>query len=109
MYLYVDEFSWSKKTLPSVLGENIVNMSIADELHIYSYPDDFPTNMANPHDLKVTKDNFCNSKVYIAVGSDVIINASAYMGTPEENSIHTFPHIIFQRGNNKNLKKRVKT
>lgn len=108
VYLYVDEFSWSKKTLPSILRENIVNMSIADELHIYSYPDDFPTNMANPHDLRVLKDNFHNSKVYIAVGSDVIINASAYMGTPEEDSIHTFPHIIFQRGNNKRLEEASK-
>lgn len=103
VYLYVDEFSWSKKTLPSILRENIVNMSIADELHVYNYPDDFPTNLANPDDLKILKDNFHNSRVYIAVGSDVIINASAYMGTPSENSIHTFPHIIFQRGNNKKL------
>lgn len=103
VYLYVDEFSWSKKTLPSILRENIVNMSIADELHVYNYPDDFPTNLANPDDLKILKDNFHNSRVYIAVGSDVIINASAYMGSPSENSIHTFPHIIFQRGNNKKL------
>ena len=101
VYLAVDEFSWSKKTLPNLLRKNIINMSIADELNIYIYPDNMPTNIANPLDLKVLRDNFKASEVYIVAGSDVIINASSYKLPSEENSIQTFPHIIFERGKSK--------
>lgn len=103
VYLYTDEFSWSKKTLPSILRKNIINMSIASEPNIYIYPDDFPTNISNPGDLKRLRNNFPDSKVYIAVGSDVILNASAYKLPASEDSIHTFPHIVFQRGNIKKI------
>lgn len=103
VYLYTDEFSWSKKTLPTILRKNIISMSIASEPNIYIYPDDFPTNISNPRDLKRLRENFPKSKVYIAVGSDVILNASAYKNTAFEDSIHTFPHIVFQRGNIKKI------
>ena len=36
-------------------------------------------------------------ELYIVVGSDVIHNASSYKKEPEENSIHTFNHIVFRR------------
>lgn len=97
VYLAVDEFSWSKKTLPNRLRRNILNMSIADELGIYIYPDNTPTNIANFHDLNTLKENFPNSEVYLAVGSDVIMNASSYKAPKTENSIHSFNHIIFER------------
>jgi len=97
VYLAVDEFSWSKKTLPNLIRKNIINMSIADEFNIYIYPEDYPTNIANPLDLKVLKDNFPASEVYIVAGSDVMINASAYKKEKGKNSIQTFSHIIFER------------
>ena len=106
VYLAVDEFSWSKKTLPNLVRKNIISMSIADEFNIYIYPEDYPTNIANPLDLEILKDNFPVSEVYMVVGSDVILNASAYKKEKTRNSIHTFPHIIFERkrlsGQNKN-------
>ncbi|HWR62154.1 MAG TPA: cytidyltransferase [Clostridia bacterium] len=97
VYLSVDEFSWSKKTLPNLVRKNIINMSIADEFNIYIYPEDYPTNIANPMDLKVLKDNFPLSEVYIVAGSDVVINASAYKKEKTKNSVQTFSHIIFDR------------
>jgi nicotinic acid mononucleotide adenylyltransferase len=97
VYLAVDEFSWSKKTLPNLIRKNIISMSIAEELNIYIYPEDYPTNIANPSDLKVLKDNFPESEVYIVAGSDVMIYASAYKKEKSENSIHTFSHILFER------------
>lgn len=108
VYLAIDEFSWSKKTLPSLLRANLVNMSISDELNIYIYPDILPTNIANEEDLNILRKNFPNSEVYIAVGSDVVINASSYKLPKTENSIHTFSHIIFERGKNKNFDDAVK-
>ncbi len=97
VYLAVDEFSWSKKTLPNLIRKNIINMSIADEFNIYIYPEDYPVNLANPLDLEVLKQNFPVSEVYIVAGSDVILNASAYKKEKGKNSIQTFSHILFER------------
>lgn len=97
VYLQVDEFSWSKQVHPNLVRRNIINMSISDELGIYLYPEDYPTNLSNPMDLLRLRENFKGSEVYIVVGSDVIENASSYKTDPMENSIHTFSHIIFSR------------
>lgn len=99
VYLAVDEFSWSKQTIPTSLRRNIINMSIADELNIFLYPMDTPTNIANPVDLKLLRNSFPDSKLFMVAGSDVIINASSYQAERSENSIHSFPHIIFDRRN----------
>ncbi|MBM7614307.1 nucleotidyl transferase family protein [Alkaliphilus hydrothermalis] len=100
VFLAVDEFSWSKRTQPNLIRRNIINKSIADEMNIFLYPEDFPTNIGNPKDLKQLKEIFNNEDVYIVVGSDVVMNASAYHSTSQENTIHHFPHIIFERREN---------
>ncbi len=97
VYLSVDEFSWSKKTQPNLFRRNIINMSMADELNIYLYPEDIPINISNPRDMKILKRNFPNSDVYMVMGSDVILNASAYKKEKTPHSIHAFSHIIFDR------------
>lgn len=97
VYLAVDEFSWSKKAQPNLFRRNIINMSVADEPNIYLYPEDIPINIANSNDMNILKENFPNSDIYIVIGSDVILNASAYKKDKFKNSIHTFPHIIFER------------
>ena len=103
VYLAVDEFSWSKKTLPSLLRKNILNMSIADELNVYAFPSSLPINISSSSDLLKLKKCFPKSKVYIAAGSDVILNASSYKAPKTENSIYDFPHIIFERGKSKKI------
>jgi nicotinic acid mononucleotide adenylyltransferase len=108
VYLAVDEFSWSKKTLPNLLRRSILAMSIADELNIYVYPQNLSTNIANSKDLKVLKNNFPCSNVYITVGSDVVLNASSYKLPKSEFSIHSFNHLIFERGKSKKLEEAVK-
>lgn len=108
VYLAVDEFSWSKKTLPNLIRRKILSMSIADEMSIYVYPQNISTNIANEEDLIALSDSFSGSEVYIAVGSDVVINASSYKKAIGEYSIHNFNHIIFERGKNKKLLEEVK-
>lgn len=97
VYLAIDEFSWSKRTLPNLLRRRLAGISVADELDVYLYPENYPANIANTADLKILKDNFYPSKVYMVVGSDVVLNASSYKGRKEENSIFSFPHIIIDR------------
>ncbi len=97
VYLSVDEFSWSKRTLPNLLRKNIINMSAADELDIYLYPENYPVNIANPKDLECLRSSFPHSEVFIVAGSDVIVNASAYKQQKTPHSILSFSHILFER------------
>lgn len=108
VYLAVDEFSWSKKTLPNLLRRTLINLSICDEFNIYIYPEIFQVNIANPEDLKNLKNVFKTSIIYFVSGSDVLLNASCYKKLPSPNSIHQFPHIIFERGNSKKIKEAKK-
>lgn len=97
VYLAVDEFSWSKSAQPHLQRQKIINMSIADEKNMYIFPDKIPINIANSYDMQKLRDIFKDNTVHIAVGSDVIINASSYKQEVSQHSIHSFPHIIFKR------------
>lgn len=97
VYLSVDEFSWSKKVQPRMIRRQIINMSIADELGLFLFPDDVPVNLASSNDLKSLKSLFPEKDVYIVVGSDVLQNATAYKARPTKHSIHSFSHIVFKR------------
>ncbi|QEK10983.1 cytidyltransferase [Crassaminicella thermophila] len=97
VYLSVDEFSWSKRAQPNLLRRNIIKLSIADEFGIYLYPEDLSTNIANHNDLRKLREAFPHSDVHIVVGSDVVLNASAYKKEANKNSILSFSHIIFER------------
>lgn len=102
VYLALDEFSWSKHTQAKLLRRRIMNMSAAGEEGIYTFPDDIPVNIANNSDIRRLKELFRDKELYIAVGSDVIENASAYQIPPEQDSIHTLSHISFARETREN-------
>jgi hypothetical protein len=51
VYLAVDEFSWSKRTLAKLLRRQITSMSAACLADVYLFPDDIPVNLAVPDDL----------------------------------------------------------
>ena len=84
------------------MRRKIMNMSVADEENMYPFPDDIPINIANPADIKKLKDIFAGRDLYIAVGTDVIENASAYRAVPTPDSIHTVNHIAFARETREN-------
>lgn len=96
VYLAVDEFSWSKKTLPKLLRRQIVGISIADQPDTYLFPDDIPINIAMPRDLARLKGLLPGRAVYLVAGSDVIENASAYR-TAQPGGAAEYNHIIFCR------------
>lgn len=97
VYLYVDEFSWSKRTQPNIVRRQIIKMSIAEDFGLYTYPRGLVVNIANPSDLKALRANFPEADVHIVVGSDVIANASAYGNGYDEDGILSFSHIVFER------------
>ncbi len=95
--LAIDEFSWSKKTQPHRVRRRLASISTADQFHVHIFPENFPVNIANPENLAALRAAFPDREVSIVAGSDVVANASSYRKQPEENSIHTFHHIIFRR------------
>ncbi len=97
VYLALDEFSWSKKTLPHMLRKNILAMAISNEEGLCIFPDDIPINISNPEDLRILRELFAGKELYIAMGSDIVENASCYKTAPSEYSIHSLGHIVFDR------------
>lgn len=97
VYLAIDEFSWSKKAQPSLVRRQIVSMSVADEFDVYLFPHDIPVNLATPDDLNRLREVFDGWELYLAVGSDVVANASSYKAPPADGSVHSLNHIVFRR------------
>ena len=97
VYLAVDEFSWSKNTQPYKVRRKIMAMSVADLNDVFLFPVEIPVNIANPDDLAALRRCFPEEEVYLVAGTDVVANASAYRMQPSENSVHSFPHILFAR------------
>ncbi len=95
VYLAIDEFSWSKRTLPKLLRRKIAQMSAADQWDTYVFPDHIPVNIAVWQDLETLRSIFPDRGVYLVAGSDVIHNASAYRG--ENSKTSHFDHIIIRR------------
>lgn len=96
VYLAVDEFSWSKRTLPKLRRRKIVSMSVAGLRDVYLFPDEIPVNIAMPEDLAALKALFPGRELYLVAGSDVIRNASAYQST-RPGSAADYNHVIFYR------------
>ena len=96
VYLAIDEFSWSKKTVPKLLRRQIAAISTADQWDTYIFPDDMPINIAMPDDLKKLKSVFSRRPLYLVVGSDVILHASAYRNEKPDGA-REYNHIVFCR------------
>lgn len=96
VYIDIDELYWLKRLQPKLIRRQIINMSIADELDIFMFPDDILINLSNPDDLKILKNYFDNRNITIVVGSDTILNALSYKSRTTKHSIHNLDHIIYK-------------
>ena len=72
-------------------------MSVADEFDVYLFPHDFPVNLSNPDDLQALRRCFAGRELYLAVGSDVVANASSYRLPPSPGCVQEMNHIVFRR------------
>lgn len=93
VYLAIDEFSWSKRTQPNRIRREIMRKSIADELHLYEFPESISVNIARDKDLELLQ-RLLGNDVALIVGEDVIRGASAYR---RSQKILEFPHLVFAR------------
>lgn len=58
VYLAIDEFSWSKRTIPKLLRRKIAAISVANMWDVYLFPDNMPINIASPEDLATLAGKF---------------------------------------------------
>ena len=70
---------------------------MADVFDVYLFPHDIPVNLASPLDLDRLREVFAGRELYLAVGSDVVANASSYRASPSPGSVHHLNHIVFRR------------
>ena len=96
VYLAIDEFSWSKRTIPKLLRRKIAAISVANMWDVYLFPDNMPINIASPEDLATLAGKFPGRELYLAAGSDVIFGASAYQ-SEAPGSARYYNHVIFRR------------
>lgn len=96
VYLAIDEFSWSKRTIPKLLRRKIAAISVADLWDVYLFPDNMPINIASPEDLAALAEKFPGRELYLAAGSDVIFGASAYQ-SEAPGSARYYSHVVFRR------------
>src|SRR5690606_8468557 len=59
----------------------------------YLFPQSIPVNLASDADISRLKRRF-NDQVTVLLGSDVVLNASAYQ---KDSAVRRLPHIVFLR------------
>lgn len=94
VYVSIDEFSWSKKPLPYLMREKIVEMSVSAERNVYIFPSDIQMNIANEKNMQTLKELFAGKTLTLLVGADVVENASAYR---HNETLRALPHLIYMR------------
>ena len=97
VYLAVDEFSWSKRTLARLLRRRIVNMSVADQWDTYVFPNAIPINIAMPEDIARLRSCFPGRSVTLVAGCDVVCGASAYRSL-RPGGVQGLDHLLIRRG-----------
>lgn len=95
-FLAIDEFSWSKRTLPKLQRRKIAQMAAADCIDACVFPDEIPVNLANHNDLRLLKSLFPKRELYLVVGSDVVAHASAYRDQ-KLGGVADYNHVLFLR------------
>lgn len=95
VYLAIDEFDWTKKTLPHMLRKKLIQMSVADHEGIFAFPESYPINLRNPKDLVKLQELFAGRELYIVAGYNVVEDSLVYKSEPFEGSVHEMNHIVF--------------
>lgn len=105
VYLFIDEFCWSKNLQPYKIRKEIINISISDLFDVYLFPDDISINLSNINDLKLLKKLFegTSSTPSIVMNADELIHNEMYKMKISKNTIHNFEHIVYNNLTNKSF------
>lgn len=99
VFIALSEFHWRRRTQPSLTRRRIVEMSIADQLNIFAFPQSLPINFKIEDDLNKLRKLFVDQAIYIVIGEDTLLENHVYTDT--NATIYDFPHIIYKRKHTK--------
>jgi nicotinic acid mononucleotide adenylyltransferase len=91
----VDDYSWRKHAQPRQIRQEIAWMALASVPEAFEAPFEPPVNLANPDSVRQLRRRVGSRELWIVVGSDVLVGASAYRET--DSPIWDVPHLIVVR------------
>lgn len=95
VFIGISEFQWKRRTQPSLMRKEIIEMSISDQMSIYTFPQSLPINLRHKEDLEKLKTLFDEKPVYLIIGEEALLHDVVYENA--DNAIYSFPHIIYSR------------
>lgn len=95
VFIGISEFQWRRRTQPSLMRREIIEMSISDQMSIHTFPQRIPINLRRYEDHQKLRHIFVNQEVYLIIGEEALVNDTLY--EDESNPIYEFPHIIYKR------------
>ncbi len=95
VYLAIDNFNWRRRTQPFELRRRIVEMTIADQPHVYTMPTLPALDLKHDGDCERLKALFPDCDVYIVTGEDRILEHHCYR--QKKAQICDINHLIIKR------------
>ena len=95
VFIGISEFQWRRRTQPSLMRRQIIEMSISDQMSIHTFPQRMPINLSRHEDHKKLRDIFAGQEVYLIIGEETLKNDTIYKD--KDSSIYEFAHIIYKR------------
>jgi len=95
VFIHISEFQWRRRTQPSLMRKRIVDMSIADQMRVHTFPQHMPINLRSKEYLEKLKNQFNKKKVYLIIGEEALISDPIYENVHHE--IYDMPHIVYKR------------
>lgn len=95
VYVEISEFQWRRRTQASLVRRQIVEMTLADAFHVQTWPQNQPLNMGQESIGEILKARFGQSKVWLAIGEEALLNDDVY--GPHCQAIFNLAHVIYRR------------
>ncbi len=95
VYLSIDNFNWQRRTQPLELRRRLIEMTIADQPHVYTMPTLPTLDLKYRADCERLKDLFPDCDVYIVTGEDKLLEQ--HFSTRDEVDGCDINHLIITR------------
>lgn len=78
VYVHISEFHWKRRTQPSLIRRQMVEMSLADTFGVYVWPQSYPLNLSAEDVVVNLKNIFSNHNLYLATGEEALLSDQFY-------------------------------
>ncbi len=95
VYLAIDNFNWQRRTQPLELRRRLIEMTIADQAHVYTMPLLPALDLKFNDDCERLKALFADCQIYIVTGEDRVAQRRCYV--QKDAAIRAFDHLLIKR------------